>query len=80
MNLSANSSSPAERYFYLERVEDESGVSGTGIVAEGFEFWDGTCALRWLKGVRCVAYYNSIAELEHIHGHGGKTYIRRLEE
>ena len=34
------------RRFLLLREEDISGVSGTGIVAEGIEFYDGVCALR----------------------------------
>jgi hypothetical protein len=34
------------RLFLLIRNEDVSGVSGTGIVAEGVEFSDGTVAMR----------------------------------
>lgn len=36
------------RLFVLDRVEDVSGVSGTGVVAEGIEFSDGVGALRWI--------------------------------
>lgn len=63
------------RRFILERLEDETGVSGTGVVAEGVEFWDGTCALRWKTKHRCSAIYDSILVLEAIHGHGGKTKV-----
>lgn len=35
------------RAFVLQCNEDETGVSGTGIVAEGVEFSDGTVALYW---------------------------------
>lgn len=31
----------------MERVEDETGISGTGIVLEGIVFSDGTCVTRW---------------------------------
>ena len=34
------------KLFQLHRHEDESGVSGTGIVAEGVQFSDGKCALK----------------------------------
>lgn len=61
--------------FYLERIEDESGVSGTGKVAEGVVFTDGTCALRWLTQYRSTAVYWTVSELEAIHGHGGKTRL-----
>lgn len=61
--------------FYLMRIEDESGVSGTGKVAEGAIFTDGTCALRWLTGTSSTAIYESLEHVERIHGHGGKTKI-----
>jgi hypothetical protein len=37
--------------FRLVRDRDVSGVSGTGIVAEGTMFSDGTCVLRWLTEI-----------------------------
>ncbi len=57
------------RPFWLQRVEDESGV---GLVAEGVVFSNGWCALTWLKS---VAFYPSLEEVEAIHGHDGKTKI-----
>ena len=62
--------------FHLHRQEDESGVSGTGVVAEGVRFSDGRCVLRWLTRVSSIAIYNSIEDVEAIHGHGGKTIIQ----
>ncbi len=35
------------KQFHLVRTEDESGVSGTGYVAEGVIFSNGWCVLRW---------------------------------
>ncbi len=68
------------KMFWLERIEDESGVSGTGIVAEGVIFSNGKCALNWLTNYTSVAIYDSIEVLEKIHGHNGKTKIRKDDE
>lgn len=67
------------RRFQLRRDEDESGVSGTGLVAEGVEFSTGKCALSWLTEFSCVSVYENIKALEHIHGHGGKTVVVWLD-
>lgn len=64
----------AER-FELHRIEDVSGVSGVGVVAEGVRFKDGTCAYRWLSGTATTNIADSIADIEAIHGHGGATRI-----
>lgn len=62
--------------FVLRRYEDETGVSGIGVVAEGIEFSDGTVALHWMtSGPRSTGIYNSIADVEAIHGHEGKTKV-----
>lgn len=63
------------RRFVLNRVEDFSGVSGTGVVAEGVEFSDGTCALRWKTKYSSTCIYKSILELDHIHSHEGRTKV-----
>ena len=63
------------RRFHLQRNEDESGVSGTGIIAQGVQFFDGTCAMKWITATSSVAFYQSIEDLEVIHGHGGKTVV-----
>lgn len=61
--------------FVLKRTEDVSGVSGTGIVAEGVQFSNGKCALNWLTNHTSVAIYDDIETLAAIHEHGGKTVI-----
>lgn len=67
------------RLFHLVRNEDESGVSGTGTVAEGVQFTDGACALRWLTFITSTAFYNSVEDLIAIHGHGGgRTLVEWL--
>jgi hypothetical protein len=67
------------RYFYLKRIQDESGVSGEGIVAEGVEFTNGQCAMHWLTQFSSIAIYPSLKELINIHGHEGKTKVEYYE-
>ncbi len=67
------------RRFYLNRQQDHSGVSGTGNVAEGVEFSNGMCAITWITPYRCVTFWNSIKELEAVHGHEGDTVISWLD-
>ena len=54
---------------------DESGVSGTGLVAEGNVWHDGTVSMKWRTRFKSIAYYDSVSDLEAIHGHHGKTRI-----
>lgn len=63
--------------FDLVRSEDVTGSSGTGIVAHGCIFDDGTVAMRWLTACRSTALYDSIEDVETIHGHNGATVISR---
>jgi hypothetical protein len=62
--------------FTLERDVDVSGISGTGTVAEGAMFTDGTVVIRWLAGTHhSTVIWDDIASVEAIHGHGGATRI-----
>jgi len=63
------------RTFLLKRTEDVSGVSGVGVIAEGIEFTDGTCVIKWLSHTSCVGIYPNIKELVLIHGHEGRTKV-----
>ena len=63
------------KMFYLNRTEDESGVSGTGRIAQGFIFDNGKVALTWLSKHPSVTIYDNIGEVHAIHGHGGKTEV-----
>lgn len=75
--------------FQLHRHEDVNGLSGTGIVADGVEFPDGTCAMRWRevtgehydRGVRAttVIFANATA-VEALHGHNGATQLVWLDD
>jgi hypothetical protein len=63
------------KLFVLQRDEDQTGISGTGIVANGIVFPDGTVAMRWATGTASTAVYSSVEDVEIIHGHGGKTRV-----
>ena len=71
------------RRFTLNRSEDETGISGTGNVADGVEFFDGQCVLRW-RGVKATmqstGIYGRIEDIEAIHGHEGKTVVQWIDE
>ena len=63
------------RLFKLVREKDISGVSGTGIVAEGVEFTDGTVAMKWLTHLSILEHAPNIHTIEAVHGHGGSTRV-----
>ena len=69
----------AQRRFVLNRREDITGVSGTGIVAEGCLFSTGWVALTWLTEINSLVFYPSIENVQYIHGHGGHTTIEWLD-
>ena len=66
------------KLFVLYRIEDETGISGTGVVAEGIEFSDGKCVISWVTEHKSIAIYENIEQVIMIHGHNGKTVIRFL--
>ncbi len=64
------------RLFHLERLVDDSGVSGSGRVAEGCVLNNGMCILEWLVHKdHGFGVYTSLQELEKVHGHNGHTLI-----
>lgn len=67
------------RRFFLKRNKDISGLSGTGYVAEGVQFMDGTCVIKWTTETSAIGIYHSYVELIHIHGHGGATEIEWVD-
>lgn len=64
------------RSFVLDRSEDATGTSGTGIVAEGVEFSNGQCAVHWLSQLETVTVYANVKVVERLHGHDGRTKVR----
>lgn len=63
------------RLFHLQRDHDVSGVSGTGRVADGVLWPDGTVSLRWIGARPSVVFWDRLEDAEHVHGHGGATRI-----
>ncbi|MES2462783.1 MAG: hypothetical protein V4671_19550 [Armatimonadota bacterium] len=68
------------RNYVLQRDEDATGVSGTGIVADVVETAGGTAVMRWRTnpagdGPGCTGIYPNIAAIEKIHGHEGRTRL-----
>ena len=66
--------------FRLLRKQDETGISGTGHVADGVQFQDGTCALHWRGPLWSTAFYTNHETLMKIHGHGGATVCQWLDQ
>jgi hypothetical protein len=66
---------PPGKVFDLMRSHDGSGVSGSGRVAEGFEFENGKVVMCWLGAMASINMYESIDHVKAIHGHGGSTEV-----
>lgn len=64
------------RTFLLNRLEDISGVSGTGIIAEGCVFSSGQTVIHWLTGSTGISIYPTLQIAIEIHGHNGSTIFQ----
>lgn len=69
------------RRFELHRDVDVTGVSGTGVVAEGILFTDDVAVLHWVGQwpSSVVHYERGMEAVHHVHGHGGSTRIVWLD-
>jgi hypothetical protein len=70
------------RRFQLERDADPTGVSGTGVVAEGCLFSDGSAAIRWATSTCSSVFWdapNAAENIEKVHGHNGLSRIVYLD-
>lgn len=63
------------RLFRLMRQADPTGVSGTGVVAEGVQFTDGTAVLHWRGEYASTVIWKSVDHAMHVHGHDGATRV-----
>jgi hypothetical protein len=79
------------RRFRLLRHEDESGTSGTGYVAEGIVFSDGSVMLHWYNeqndsisttsdGFSFKPGPDGVEDTIEVHGHGGRTQIEWIDK
>jgi hypothetical protein len=77
--LEAVMSDPEEttefRRFRLNRTTDVSGISGTGRVADGVLWPDGSASIRWRGERPSVVFWASMDDAVAIHGHGGAIVI-----
>lgn len=70
---------PVLRRFYLRRDVDVSGVSGTGYVAQGVVWPDGVAALHWTSETPSTTVFQSLEDLEAVHGHEGASAIEWID-
>ncbi|MFF1820630.1 hypothetical protein ACFVWG_25215 [Kribbella sp. NPDC058245] len=54
-------------------------MSGTGPVAEGVQFTDGSVALRWYGDYPTTTVWDGIESVVAIHGHGGATEVEWID-
>lgn len=63
------------RTFYLNRITDISGLSGTGIIAVGSVYPNGEAHMLWTSFKSSFELHKSIDALMDIHGHQGATVL-----
>jgi len=77
--------------FELIRTEDVSGTSGTGVVAVGVAYPDGAVHMQWRNaengdlntesnGCAFKPAPDGVEATVEIHGHGGRTELRWIDE
>lgn len=64
--------------FELHRAKDPMGISGVGHIADGVQFADGTCVLRWRGKHQTTVTHKSIESVQAIHCQEG-TQVRFLD-
>jgi hypothetical protein len=84
--MTARSPAPAAirtwpRAFVLIRSLDVSGVSGTGVIAEGVVWWNGSASVCWRGRMPSMTFFpGGIPAIEAIHGHAGSTRVHYLDD
>jgi hypothetical protein len=81
--LASEEKPPKIRKFHLLRERDESGVSGTGIVAVGVVLPSGRAIIEWVSKrtkADSLGIYDDMEDVEMVHGHAGATKIVYDEE
>lgn len=61
--------------FVFQRDTDITGVSGTGTVADGVIWPDGSVAVRWRGERPSTVVWGSLADAVAVHGHDGATRV-----
>jgi len=62
----------------MERVNDVTGFSGTGHVADVVEFDDGTTVVHWRGEDASTVVWSGLASAIKVHGHGGATKFAEI--
>jgi len=71
----------AAKVFYLVRLEDPTGTSGCGIVAEGVQWSKGDAFVKWDSEYPCFHWWpKGWQHTNVIHSHGGKTKVVWAED
>jgi hypothetical protein len=74
--------------FGVQRDEDPTGISGTGLVAAGVIWPDRRVAMRWAGNtpptgyphcVRQVNLFDHVDEVEGVHSHSGRTRVQKRD-
>lgn len=63
------------RTFEFHRDQDVTGYSGTGVVADGVTFDDGTTVVHWRGERRSTVVWPSVEDAIAVHGHDGATRL-----
>lgn len=61
------------RRFHLNRLVDETGMSGLGRVTDGIQLPNGVVVMWWLVPPYSVQIYRTVDEMHFIHKHGGRN-------
>lgn len=70
------------RRFFLERAEDLTGVSGTGIIAIGVRLPTGRCVMEWTGKIeQSIVIWSSVEKMLEVVTHQGRndTKLRWLD-
>jgi hypothetical protein len=68
------------RRWFLFRKRDETGMSGTGIVAWGIQWPGGMVAYKWSTSPSTIQIAQSPYDVQQIHGHDYDSEVRFLDE
>ena len=78
--VNQNSTICRMRRFILFRIKDATGVSGTGVVAEGTVFTDGLSVIHWLREPYSMGVYPTLNDVIAIHEHEGGMQLHFIDE
>lgn len=78
--MSATETLCGMRLFQLHRDRDLTGYSGTGVVADGVVWPDGSVSMRWRGPIRTTVDASSLDDIQTIHGHDGATRVVLLAD